>query len=211
MSAILNATAPLFGAAIAFFWLRERLPALRIAGFLVGFAGVAILVGGKPSFQAGGDGWAVVAILAATLSYGVGPNYTKRNLSRVSVLTVATGSQVAAAIVLLPFAFFTWPGALPSPAAWAAAIALGVACTGFAYILYFRLIANVGPTRALAVTFLIPPFGMLWGALFLHEPVTAGVLAGCAVILLGTALATGVLRLPQANLTDAANRRPDHR
>ena len=131
--------------------------------------------------------------MCAALSYGIAPNYTKRNLGRVPPLVIATGSQIAAALMLLPVAVVLWPQHNPSAGAWAAAIVLGIASTGLAYILYFRLISNVGPTRAIAVTFLIPAFGMLWGALFLGETVTVNMLAGCAVILFGTALATGVV------------------
>jgi drug/metabolite transporter (DMT)-like permease len=191
--AILNATSPLFGAVIAFLWLRERLPYMRVIGLAIGFGGVALLVLGKPSFAAGGEGWAIACALLASLSYGIGPSFTKRNLAGISPLSIATGSQVAAAIFVLPLAIVAWPGHPPSLTAWLAATALGVLCTGIAYILYFRLIANVGPTRAISVTFLIPAFGMLWGSLFLSEPVTFGMLAGCAVILFGTALATGVV------------------
>lgn len=191
--AILNATSPLFGAVIAYVWLRERLPALRIAGLVAGFAGVGLLVWGRPSFTLNGDGWAIAAALLASLSYGIAPNYTKRHLGGVSSLVVATGSQISAALLLLPFAVVFWPAQNPSAGAWAATIVLGLASTGLAYILYFRLIANIGPTRAIAVTFLVPPFGMLWGALFLGEAVTLSMLSGCAVILFGTALATGLV------------------
>ena len=193
LAAILNATSPLFGAVIAFVWLRERLPWMRIAGLAIGFAGVALLVWGKPTFAAGGDGWAIVAALTASLSYGISPTYTKRHLAQVPPLAIATGSQIAAALLLLPLAVALWPTRNPSAGAWFAVIALGIACTGLAYILYFRLIRNIGPTRAIAVTFLIPGFGMLWGALFLGETVTVEMLTGCAVILLGTALATGLV------------------
>ena len=193
---ILNATAPLFGAMIAFLWLHERLAPARVAGLFIGFAGVALLMWGKPSFHAGGDAWAVLAILCACLAYGVGPNYIKRNLTGVPPLIIATGSQIAAAVLVLPLAVIEWPKQLPGVTAWLAVIALAIACTALAYVLYFRLIANVGPTRAIAVTFLIPAFGMLWGALFLDESVTFGMLAGCAVILVGTALATGAITLP---------------
>ena len=190
---ILNGTSPLFGAVVAFLWLRERLPYARVVGLAIGFGGVALLVLGKPSFAAGGEGWAIACALLASLSYGIAPSFTKRNLAGVSALSIATGSQVAASIIVLPLALAAWPVNPPSLAAWSAATALGILCTGIAYILYFRLIANVGPTRAISVTFLIPAFGMLWGAVFLAEPVTFGMLAGCAVILFGTALATGVI------------------
>jgi uncharacterized membrane protein len=111
-----------------------------------------------------------------------------------------------AALLLLPLAAWRWRAHPPSPGVWLSMIALGVACTGLGYILYFRLIANVGPTRAIAVTFLIPAFGMLFGVLFLGEAVTAAMLAGCAVILIGTALATGLLK-PEA-VRSRALRRP---
>lgn len=196
-AAILNSTSPLFAAVIAFVWLRERLPWMRVAGLVVGFAGVALLVWGKPTFSLGGDGWAIAAALAASVSYGVSPNYIRRKIPHVPPLAIASGSQIAAAIVVLPLAIAYWPTVNPSLPAWAAAIALGVGCTGIAYILYFRLIRNVGPTRAIAVTFLIPGFGMLYGALFLSEPVTVEMLIGCAVILFGTALATGLVAGPE--------------
>ena len=190
--AILNATSPLFGAIVAAIWLRERMSWPRVVGLMVGFGGVALLVGAKPTFALGGEALAIAAALAASLSYGFSPSFIKRHLAHVPSLAIATGSQVVAAIVVLPIAIATWPAATPSPSAWLAAIALGVGCTGLAYILYFRLIGNVGPTRAIAVTFLIPGFGMLYGAMFLNEPVTWEMIAGCVVILLGTALATVV-------------------
>ena len=107
-----------------------------------------------------------------------------------------TGSQIGAALVLLPVAVLTWPATPVSTTAWAAAIIMGVFSTALAYILYFRLIANTSPTKAITVTYLIPLFAMLLGALVIDEPITGSMLVGCAVILLGTALATGFLRLP---------------
>jgi drug/metabolite transporter (DMT)-like permease len=174
-------------------WLRDRLTPSRAAGLAVGFAGVAFLFWGRASFRAGGDGLAVVAALVATLSYGVAASYTKRRLAGVNTLAVAAGSQLAATAVLAPLAALLWPATPVGARTWAAVAALGVGCTAVAYVLYFRLIASVGPARAIAVTFLIPAFAMLWGALVLGEAVTLRALAGCAVILAGTALATGVL------------------
>jgi len=105
----------------------------------------------------------------------------------------ATGSQVAAAALLLVPAMIYWPAADPSRLSVASAIALGVVCTGVALVLFFRLISRVGPAKAITVTYLIPAFGVLWGYLFLDEPVTVNMLTGCAVILLGTGLANGVI------------------
>jgi drug/metabolite transporter (DMT)-like permease len=107
---------------------------------------------------------------------------------------LATGSQLAAALVLAGPALLWRPAILPTPAAWLAAGLLALACTGIAYVLYFRLIAQIGPANAISVTFLIPVFGVLWGMWFLDEQVTLPMAAGCAVILLGTALTTGILK-----------------
>jgi drug/metabolite transporter (DMT)-like permease len=194
LASILNATAPLFAALVAWIWLRDRLTALQWTGMMIGFGGVLWLAMSKASFSAGGSGWAIVAALGATLSYGISASVAKRFFGGVRPLAVAAGSQTAATLWLLPFALTAWPAMAPAPRDWAAAIALGVLCTGFAYILYFRLIARVGPAMAMTVTFLIPAFAMLWGGLFLGEQVTPAMLVGCAVILGGTALATGLLR-----------------
>jgi len=192
-AAVLNASAPLFGALVAYLWFRETLTRARVLGLGIGFLGVLVLVWGRISFKGDGSGWAVVAALAASLAYGFAANYTKRHLTGHDPVVTASGSQIAATALLLPLAFLYWPAATPSLASWLSAIALGIACTGIAYILYFRLIAHVGPARAIAVTYLIPLFGMIWGLVFLHEAITPNMMAGCAVILLGTALATGTL------------------
>ena len=195
LASILNATAPLFSALVASIWLRDRLTPLQWVGMAIGFGGVLWLAMSKASFSAGGTAWAILAGLGATLSYGVSASVAKRFFGGVRPLAVAAGSQTAAALLLLPFSILAWPPIPPAPRDWAAAMALGVLCTGIAYILYFRLIARVGPASAMTVTFLIPAFAMLWGGLFLGEPVTATMIAGCAVILAGTSLAIGLLRL----------------
>jgi drug/metabolite transporter (DMT)-like permease len=204
---ILNASSPLFGAIIAYFWLKDRLSALRVLGLCIGFAGVTVLVWGKASFKPGGSGFAIMAALLASFFYGVAVNYTKKRLTGVNSLAIATGSQLCAAVALLPLAVYYWPAESPALNIWLIVIALGVGCTGLAFILYFRLIANAGPARAIAVTFLVPVFGVVWGALFLDEIPTGNMLAGCVVILLGTSLATGLLakrKLPTPALDTAA-------
>lgn len=194
LASILNATAPMFTALVAWLWMRERLTPAQWLGMGVGMAGVAWLSMGKGQINASGHGWAIAAALLATLSYGVSASVAKRFFSGVRPLAVAAGSQTAAALLLLPFAIAFRPSGAIRAVDWKAAVALGVLCTGLAYILYFRLIARVGPAQAMTVTFLIPAFAMLWGALILGEAVTLTMLAGCAVILVGTALATGLLR-----------------
>jgi drug/metabolite transporter (DMT)-like permease len=193
-ASVLNATTPLFGALVAFVWLRDRPAPIRIAGLIVGFAGVLVLVWGRLSVKDDGSGaLAVVAGLTAALLYGIAANYTKRQLSGVDSLVIATGSLVAATVFLVPLAVLYWPPAQPSIASWISAALLAIICTGIAYILYFRLLNRVGPSKTLAVTYLIPVFGVLWGRLFLDEPVTASMIVGCSVILLGITLANGIL------------------
>ncbi|RTL39044.1 MAG: DMT family transporter [Burkholderiales bacterium] len=196
LSSILNATTPLWTAIVAFVWLRQGLTPWRVLGLVVGFAGVAFLAWDKASFKPGADHagfWAVLACAGATLCYGLAANATKRFLSGASPLTVATGSQLSAAVLLAAPAGWLWPSAAPSGVAWAAAGALAVLCTALAYILYFRLMSRVGPTNAVSVTFLIPLFAILWGALFLGEAITAQMVLGGGIVLVGIALALGLV------------------
>jgi drug/metabolite transporter (DMT)-like permease len=205
VTSVINATTPLWGAIVAFLWLKDRLSGLRIAGLVIGFAGVVALVWNQMDVGASAaatvtpmtTALAAAAALGATLLYGIAASYTKRNLTGVDSLAVATGTMTAATVVLLPFAVFWWPTTPISAQSWEAVIALGVACTGIAYMLFFRLIAATGPARTISVTFVIPIFGILWGALFLSEHVSPGMIKACAAILVGTALATGFIkRLP---------------
>ncbi len=199
LSAILNATVPLFGALVAWVWLKDRPGASRGLGLLVGFAGVALLAWDKASFQpdASGlaSGWAVLACLLATLCYGISASYTKRFLSGLPSIVTATGSQLGATVFLALPTIWLWPAKMPGTSAWFGVLAVGILCTGVAYVLYFRLIANVGPARALAVTFVLPVFAVLYGVLLLHESVTLWMLLCGAVIVCGTALSTGLVRL----------------
>jgi len=198
LSSIFNAASPLFGALIAWWWLKDRLSGPRVAGLAIGFAGVLWLAwtnaGQAAGFKPGGTGWAVVACIAATFFYGISASFTKRTLSGVPPLAVAAGSQVGAAILLAGPAIVWWPAVPPSSDAWLTALVLALACTGLAYVMYFRLIAHVGPASAIAVTFLIPAFAVLWGWLFLNEKVSGLMVVGCLVIVVGTLLATGLLK-----------------
>ena len=196
MASIFNAATPLFGAVIAWLWLRDQPTRPGVLGLAIGFGGVLWMAWDRVSFQPGGSPWAVLACLGAPLLYGISASYTKRFLTGVPSLAVAAGSLLAAALLLVVPAVIWWPPVPPSARAWGAALVLAVACTAVAYVLFFRLIANVGPARTIAVTFLIPAFAMLWGRVFLGEMLTWHMVAGCAVILLGTALATGAVRLP---------------
>ena len=147
-ASILNATSPLWAALIAWIWLSAKLDASRITGLIIGFGGVVVLVWNKASLDLGGVSLAIIAAILASIFYGVGANYTKRHMQGISSLVIATGSQLAAALVLLPGAIALWPDGPISIRAWAAIITMGIFSTGLAYIIYFRLIANVGPTSA---------------------------------------------------------------
>jgi drug/metabolite transporter (DMT)-like permease len=205
-AAVINATTPLFGALVAYLWLHDRMTVPRAIGLAVGFCGVVLSAWDKISFSGGSTTLAVFATLGASLSYGVGVNYAKRRMIGVPPLAQATGSNIAAAVLLLPLAVVHWPTQTPSLKGWLCVVALGVFCTALAYILYFRLITRVGPAKATTVTYLIPVFGMLWGYLFLHEGVTVHMLIACAIIVFGTALASGNVRLPRRNDGAATSR-----
>ena len=199
LSSILNATSPMFGALIAMAWLREPSSASRIAGLGIGFIGVLLLAGNSNNPASGsgpGAGLAIGLCMGASVLYGFSACFVRRYLGEAQSLAVATGSQVSAALVLALPAWWAWPATNPATRHWLAVLALALFCTGIAYVLFFRLIARVGPARAIAVTFLVPAFAMLWAGLFLGEAVSALMLALCALILLGTGLATGVLRMP---------------
>lgn len=191
-SSIFNATAPLWGALVAWIWLSERLSRVAVIGLLLGSTGVAVLAGDTQSLSNAGSTLAVIAAIGGAFFYGVGANYARRYTRHLQSMSVATGSMLFPAILLSPLTVMLWPDAPPAGRAWFALIAMGIASTGFAYILYFRLIANVGPAKAITVAYLIPAFAVFWGALFLDENVTALMIIGCLIIFLGTALVTGM-------------------
>src|SRR5690606_34411917 len=191
--AVINAITPLFGALIARLWLKETLTPARLVGLALGFTGILVLVWNDLSFGAGGMGPGVLACLAAALCYSFAACYIGRFLKGVDPLAMAAGSVTAAAIVLLPFAAYNWPSTPVSPMSWSAALSLALLCTGLAYIIYYGLIDRIGATRSMTVTFLVPIFGIFWGVVFLHEPLSGRMLAGTAIVLLGTLLATGFI------------------
>ncbi|NJL79361.1 MAG: DMT family transporter [Richelia sp. SM2_1_7] len=184
-TSILNATTPLFGTMLSFIWLKEKLTISRIVGFVLGFAGVVVLVGWKTVSVTQSFNLAVTAGLSAAFLYAIAAPYTKKYLSDVSPFVIAAGSQLSAALIILFFTPFTIPSSVPTLQIIFAVIALSLFCTALAYILYFRLIQNIGVTKSLTVTYLIPIFAMLWGMLFLKEPITTSMIIGCFFILSG--------------------------
>ena len=184
---ILNAAAPMFAALVAAAWLGDRLTTLKVAGLVLGAAGVAIVSRAGPIAPDAKFVVAVFASLGAALCYALAGVWIKRHGARLKPVAIAGWSQLLASFVLLPVAAIT-----PMPGAVTALVvidmlALALICSGIAYLLYYRLIADVGPTRAMTVTFLMPAFGMTWGVLFLDEHVTPAMIAGAAMIVAGTA------------------------
>ena len=193
-AAIVNAATPLFGAVVAWLWLKDALSASRILGLAIGFMGVCALVLTKSwgSDQLASDLLGTVVCLLAPLCYGISANYSKKRMSNVPALLSAAGSQAAATIMLAPIAVFFVPDHAIEPRTWAAMATLGVLCSGVAYILFYRIIAQAGPAKALTVTFAVPVFALLYGLVFLGEMVSLPMLASAGVIIVGIVLATGL-------------------
>ena len=194
--AVLNATAPMFAALIAHFLLKEHLGPWRAGGLFVGFAGVVVLMWGSGSFYTDNGLLAVLAVLVTSLLWGLGANYARKHLASTDSVVTTVGSLMAASLFLAPFAWASWPVESPAPRAWAELAFLGVASSGLGFLLYFRLLRRIGPVRAMSVTFLNPAVAMASGALYLGEAVTPQMLAGGAVVLLGTALSLGLIGSP---------------
>jgi drug/metabolite transporter (DMT)-like permease len=190
---ILNATSALWGALIAALWHRAPLSARTLSGLALGVAGVGLLVGFDSVAMQPGAGSAIAASLGAAFCYALASNYAK-SAPTVEAFANAHGSMWAASLLMAPVLPFVATPALPGVDIVATVVALGVVCSGMAYLLYFRLIGDIGAAPALTVTFLIPLFGVLWGWLFLDEAVGWHTLAGAAVVVVGTALVTGFSR-----------------
>lgn len=187
---IVNATAPIFGLAWGAALGEERITLRKALGLALGVAGVALIVqlpgaAGEPQFA-----WAVAAALGACCFYGITGFLVKRYSAGASPQGLAAGNQLAAALVLVPLLPLLPPQAAPSALVLANLLGLALLASGVAFVLYFRLIADVGATRALTVTYLIPLFGVFWGWLFLGEALPASALGGGILILAGTVLVT---------------------
>lgn len=200
-SAILNATTPLMGALIGFSFFHEALTWRKWAGVMLGLMGITLITTTGEVNLSGNLIIGVLACLIATACYGCAGFLTRRWVTErggLDAKLVAFGSQIGAVLFLLPFFGYTlatgpavdWA----QPGVWASVLAVGFLCTAFAYLLYFRLIADIGPLRSLTVTFLIPPFGILWGYLVLGETLTGGFVAGGAVVCLAVWLVTSPAR-----------------
>ena len=194
LAAILNSTTPLFTALVAAAWGSERLTGRKVWGVLLGVVGVAVLVGGAPLAVNSAIVVAVLASLLAALCYGLGTVYAARHITGLPGAYAATVQLLGAAVILAVPGVVAFPATPPSSSAIAALAALILLSTTFAYLLYFFLLKNVGPTRTASVTFLVPVFAVVYGAVVLSEEVTGWMVFCGAVIVLGTALSTGLLK-----------------
>lgn len=192
MAAMLTATAPMWSAVFSALWLGERIRPRRAAGLLLGVVGVAVLVGWSAIEMTTTAVLSILAVLVATCSYVLATIYAKRNLAGVPAPTLALGQQLGAAALLAVPAAARVPHAHPTTSSVLALVALAVVCTALAYLLFFRLVASIGPTKVSTVTYIIPVFGTTWGALFLGEPVTHGMIAGLGLILMSVVLVNEV-------------------
>jgi drug/metabolite transporter (DMT)-like permease len=192
VGAIANAMTVLFTALVGFLFFGERIGTRRAVALLVGFVGVVVLASGKIAGLS--VGWAVVAGASASFLYGIGINLVRRHLGGLPAAGVASATLGSAALLILPFALATWPTGPVPAASWWSAAALGVLCTGFAFVLYYRLIARIGANRASTVTYLVPLFGVGWAWMLLGEPLTWPMAIAGALILGSVAISQGRTR-----------------
>ena len=191
VGAIANGMTALCAALIGFLFFRERLTTRQSIALCVGFAGIIVLASTRIAGMS--VGWASVAGAVASLMYGLGLHMARRHLAGLPPAALAAGTLGCSAVLAAPFAIATWP-ALPVPlSAWMSAVALGVLCTAVGFVIYYRLIERIGANRTSTVTYLIPPFGVAWGWLFLGERATLSMVLACALILGSVALMQGGL------------------
>ena len=194
LSAILNSSSPLFGAIFSALWLGDKLTLKKISGLFVGSAGVILVVKIVGIQTDSMFMWAVVACTAAAICYGLAATYIKKYVKGATPQGIAAGSQLMAAFVLMPAVPFSPPRLEVTPLVIGGVIAFAILCSAVAYLLYYRLIADVGPTKALTVTFLMPVFGMIWGVIFLREIITLSMIVGAALIIFGSNLVLNIAR-----------------
>ena len=185
---IINSTSPLFGAVCSAYWLGEKLTLLKITGLLLGAAGVALIVRIPSPELNPMFGLALLVSLVCPICFALSGIYVKKSAVSTKPTTLAGASLLATGMLLFPLVPLAPPPGTVTLSVVMNILALAILCTAVGYLLFYRLLADVGPTKALMVTFLIPAFGMLWSILFLSETVTPAMMAGCALIVTGTAL-----------------------
>jgi drug/metabolite transporter (DMT)-like permease len=211
LAAIVNATTPMWAVLVGGVALGERVGTITVAGLVAGVAGVALVVGLAPVEPDLRTLASVGAVALAGLGYAIGSHFAKRRFSGVAPATMAIGQLFTAGVVLLPVLALVGPRETPDGGQVAAIVALAVPCTAVAYLLYFRLIAEVGVNSTLTVTYLVPVFGVLWAALFRGERITLGMVAGTALVFAGVALVSRGGRPSPAPTSAAATEPPADR
>ena len=186
IGAISNGMTVMFTALVAFGLFGERVGARRLTGLIIGFVGVIILATGRTAGVSVAP--AALAGTAASLCYGIGINLVRRYLTPYPPAAIAAAALTTGAVLLAPLAVWNWPHQPLPSASWVSALLLGVVCTGFAFVLYYRLVARIGAPRTSTVTYLIPLFGVIWAWLLLGEPLTMTMAIAGALILAGVAL-----------------------
>ncbi|HEU4621217.1 MAG TPA: DMT family transporter [Burkholderiaceae bacterium] len=205
-SAILNATTPLFGAICAAIWLGERFTVRKLVGMLFGLAGVGLVAQVRAADLGVPGLLSIGACVLAALSYGLGNTYARRTARHLAPMHIAGASQWLGGLALLPVALPLAPSSITvTPLVVGALLALALGCSAIAQTVYYRLLSNVGPSKALSVTFLIPLFGVLWARVFLGEPVTVAMLGGGSLILAGIAAIAFAPSAPPAQAPARAN------
>jgi drug/metabolite transporter (DMT)-like permease len=208
VAAIANATVPIFVALLAIrFNPSERVRGWRLVGVAMGLAGVGVLAGVDPE----GGWWGVagtLAVVVASLSYASANLYTQHRFPRTSPLVITTASVLAASLILLPFALLQLPEEMPSWKALGSVAALGIAGTAFALIFFYAMLTRYGSSRASLVTYLLPPFALFYGVVFLDERMTLSAVLGLILILAGVAMGSGFLRLARRRAPAPATPRP---
>ena len=193
-ASIINSTVPFFTAIIAFAFWRQRLSLLAIVGMFIGFSGVVLLMivySGPLSLNA--SLLPIAAGIVGSIFYGLAINLMAQYLPAVSGVAITTGSLMFSSLTLLPLALWKMPEVMPTGSIWLSVLALGIICTGFAFVLFYRLISRIGSNLAVTNTFMIPLFSLFWANLFLAEEVTFSMLFACTLVLTGVGLTTGSL------------------
>lgn len=192
--AIINSLSPFFGMIFAAILLGERITALRVVGLVMGMAGVFLLVNLGPIAITPSVVIGVLCCTLATVSYGFISVWVKKHVTGAPPLGLAGAALLLSGLAMMPasLALGTHPTTMPPMHIWVALLALALVCSAIAYLLYFRLIKDLGPTKAISVTFLIPFFGVLWGAIFFDERLTIGAFTGGALVLVGMTLVLGL-------------------
>lgn len=183
LASVMNSTTPFFGAILSATWLRQTMSWQKIGGLVAGFGGVLLVVGWDQELHDVADYVSALAALGGGASYAVGTLLVRRLFPTASSVTLAAGQQVGASVVMAPIGLLLWPSVNPGWVAWTSVLILAVFLTAFAYLIFFWLVARAGALAAMTVTFLLPVFGVVWGSIFLSEPLGPVQVAGLVVIL----------------------------